>query len=204
MRGFAPTLHCPRCHAPVPTGAGTLRLVTCSRCGLGFDIEAGMRAPPEAARRRRGEGRDFAPVHFPHRRDGDRLTLLVDRPLHAPRVLGHVGVAGAVVGGFVALVGPVALVQVGIVVAAVSARAVTSAQRVVVERDRVRGRAGAIRGELIAVSTARRSGRYVVEAVASDGDLHELCETTTEHIARVVAEIVIEHRAALGAPVRGA
>jgi hypothetical protein len=37
MRGFAQTAHCPRCETAHPTGGDIAPIISCTKCGLGFD-----------------------------------------------------------------------------------------------------------------------------------------------------------------------
>lgn len=37
MRGFAQTVHCPRCNTAHPSGGDVTPIMTCTTCGLGFD-----------------------------------------------------------------------------------------------------------------------------------------------------------------------
>jgi len=47
MRGFALTVHCPRCGTAKPMGAEVTPIVTCVKCGLGFDPKPREQPPRE-------------------------------------------------------------------------------------------------------------------------------------------------------------
>ena len=49
MRGFAQTVHCPRCGTAKPMGAESVPIVTCGTCGLGFDPKPRAQPPREQA-----------------------------------------------------------------------------------------------------------------------------------------------------------
>jgi hypothetical protein len=48
MRGFAQTAHCPRCETAHPTGGDVAPIISCLKCGLGFDPRRSREAQHKA------------------------------------------------------------------------------------------------------------------------------------------------------------
>jgi hypothetical protein len=211
MRGFAQTVHCPRCGAAKPMGAERVPIVTCGACGLGFDPK-----PREPARR---EVALVPAAQSLVREDvDDTAAQLVVRD----SVFGGVWfllVAFACAFFAYLAIGVSAWVFVPITVGVALASLYAGASHVLgktivyvsadtiaaYQRPLPRFRQRVITGEVAAVaSKVRASATGLVTSVwvaEASGDGRMLVDAHDE-LATELVELIRKHRARLGAPVR--
>ena len=208
MRGFAQTVHCPRCGTAKPMGAEAVPIVTCTTCGLGFDPKPREQAPREVA---------LVPVtqSLVHEESDDVAAQLVVRDslvegvwlLLVAFAAGFLSYLAIGVGSWLFI--PLML---GLTLATLYTGAshfggktiiyITADTLAVNHRPLPRFPERMIAGD-VAIASRRRArgmGRtiWVVDAA---GNEHALVDAHDE-LAEELVELIEKHRARLGAPVR--
>ena len=212
MRGFAQTVHCPRCGTTKPTGAELVPLVTCTRCGLGFDPKPREPVP------RRELVVASAPSVVKVVETADDAHLVIRDSIASGMVLTAIG---AGLGWLLAYVIELALWQYVPFLAILGAfalyhgasrllgrtviyvgRDVIAAWQRPLPRRRERLAGGAIAELAIRPANAPGLGR-VFELVAKDpaGDAVHLTTIDTADATNELVDAIHEQRARLGAPI---
>jgi|MudIll2142460700_1097286.scaffolds.fasta_scaffold59374_2 hypothetical protein len=214
MRGFAQTVHCPRCGTPKPTGAESVPIVTCGTCGLGFDPKPREQQPSHE------QALAVVEQSLVHEEVADTDALLVFRE----SVFGGVWLVllSLAFGALAYLASGIGEYGYVVVLAAVSALVLYGGigrmlnhTLVYVSRDMIsawqrplpRHRERFIGGEVWSIALVPRdeaAGRtYDLVATEASGDRRALRLVNVPHgeLANELEQAIRKHRARLGAPV---
>lgn len=213
MRGFAQTVHCPRCGTPKPTGAEHEPLLTCASCGLRFDPKP--RAP------RLETATDQALVPAPQALVHEEVTNVDAELWVRESVFGGLwrALAGVLIGVVASLaargneLAPMVMLGAAAVIALygglgrivnrtivyVDGTTLTARQRPL-PRHRERFVFGPVAS--LAVEPYPHAPGYHVVAVGADGRRQRLAYVEHAEVGTELVRAITLHRARLGAPVR--
>ena len=215
MRGFAFTAHCPRCETAHPTGAEVTPIITCRRCGLGFDPKPREPQPADAPGSEPVELVRVDSQIVEQVTNADVHLVIRDSPFH--------GVWLLCIAVVLVLLGYTALglkewaylvVLAGLAPAAAygGISHLFGRTYVYVNRDTIsawqeplpRFRERMIGGDIATLSLVERTGKnFDLVATEAAGERRSLrLLNADEELANELAAAIRKHRARLGAPIR--